>query len=203
MSRIARWCYLWPGLWPLVRSTCWWGAIVALVFGAAFNLALAATVLWPELLAPRVRTALWFALGMCWGLMLIGTAWWNRRENARRSVDPNTDLFPKAQEAYLKGNWFEAERILARLLRRNRHDVEAALLLATLWRRRGRLDEAGQLLARLRRLEAAAAWSLEIDRELMLIERDQSESHDSESLDAPSTAENTAAAHEEQPSAAA
>ncbi|RMG00645.1 MAG: hypothetical protein D6741_06460 [Planctomycetota bacterium] len=180
MSRIARWCYLWPGLWPLVRSTCWWGAVVALVFGAAFNLALAATILWPELLAPRVRTGLWFALGASWGLMLLWTAWWNHRENAKQSVDPDTDLFPKAQEAYLKGNWFEAERILAQLLRRNRRDVEAALLLATLWRRRGRLAEAGRLLARLSRLETAAAWSLEIEREQMLVARAETESPDSD-----------------------
>jgi thioredoxin-like negative regulator of GroEL len=69
----------------------------------------------------------------------------------------------------LKGNWFEAERGLYRLLRENDHDLEARLLLATLFRHTKRFEEATRQLNQLARLDGAQRWALEIQREGQLL----------------------------------
>jgi cytochrome c-type biogenesis protein CcmH/NrfG len=69
----------------------------------------------------------------------------------------------------LKGNWFEAERELNKLLRRDNRDLEARLMLATLLRHTKRFDEATRQLNVLVRLEGAKRWELEIRREGELI----------------------------------
>jgi thioredoxin-like negative regulator of GroEL len=74
------------------------------------------------------------------------------------------DLFNAAQNEYLKGNWYEAEVALNRLLDGNILDVEARLMLASLLRRTGRGDEAATQLARLSRTDGAERWRLEIAR---------------------------------------
>jgi hypothetical protein len=70
-----------------------------------------------------------------------------------------------ARSEYLKGNWFEAEVTLDRLLTRNVLDVEARLMLAMLLRHTRRDAEASQHLARLSRMDGAEKWQLEISRE--------------------------------------
>ena len=74
-------------------------------------------------------------------------------------------LFEEALEDYLKGNWFEAERKLNLLMRRDEHDLEARLLMATLLRHTKRFDDATHQLNLLVRLDGAQRWALEIHRE--------------------------------------
>ena len=74
-------------------------------------------------------------------------------------------VFEEALEDYLKGNWFEAERKLNLLLRRDEHDLEARLLMATLLRHTKRFDDATHQLNLLVRLDGAHRWALEIHRE--------------------------------------
>jgi hypothetical protein len=75
------------------------------------------------------------------------------------------DLFRSAQSEYLRGNWFQAEAILLRLLERDPRDAEARLLLATLLRHTKRFKEAREQLACLARFESAERWTEEIERE--------------------------------------
>lgn len=79
-------------------------------------------------------------------------------------------LFAASQRHYLSGDWLEAERSLATLLRIDRDDIEARLLLAAAMRRTGRTRKAYRILSRLARREDANGWLFEINRELELLE---------------------------------
>jgi thioredoxin-like negative regulator of GroEL len=106
---------------------------------------------------------MWVLTGLVWA----GSAAYARYGDRRRAVpsDPSADVYVEAREQYLKGNWFEAECLLTRILQRNPRDLEARLLLATLLRHTGRRDEAANQLDRLERFEGSGKWGLEISRE--------------------------------------
>ena len=74
-------------------------------------------------------------------------------------------LFREALSEYLQRSWFEAERILVRLLHLYPRDVEARLLLATLLRHTRRYQEGLDQLTRLELLRDAERWALEIASE--------------------------------------
>ena len=60
--------------------------------------------------------------------------------------NPQRDGFPDAVQYYLKGDYYQAEDVLERLIETNTGDADARLMLATLLRHAGRFDEAiGQL----------------------------------------------------------
>ena len=83
----------------------------------------------------------------------------------RTEAEESKDLFRQSLDHYLQGNWFEAQRALGCLLRKNRRDVEARLMLATLLRHTGRPEEAARQLEVLVRLDEARKWELEIRHE--------------------------------------
>ncbi len=165
MGRTPWAAYLWPGLPQLWRRGSWSGLAWAVGAAGLVNLALAASLVWNELLASRVRTGAWAAVAVVW----VGSATISRlaenRQAARQNRAPAGDTFAEATEEYLKGHWFEAECGLRELLRRNPRDLEAGLMLATLLRHTGRLGEAGQQLDGLQRLDGWEHWTTEIGRE--------------------------------------
>ncbi|MEX2168270.1 MAG: hypothetical protein WD851_03090 [Pirellulales bacterium] len=184
--RSVHWAaYLWPGLPHLWIAGSWAGLILALSFTVLLNLVLVTTLVWTDWLPPRVQLACAALLGVIWLAAVIETRFELRRIAASRQqsadcadsgVDgtleadqaegiPADELFRQAQAAYLSGDWLAAERTLRDLLRLDRRDIEGQLLLATLWRHSGRLDEAVGQLDRLQRLEDAAPWQFEINRE--------------------------------------
>jgi thioredoxin-like negative regulator of GroEL len=122
----------------------------------------------------------WVLLGAAWSLSAGYWAWSDRPGHPRRgsaaaSEKTGGKLFEEAQQDYLKGNWFEAERKLNLLMRRDEHDLEARLLLATLLRHTKRFDDATHQLNLLVRLDGAHRWAAEIHREgELLIEARQS-----------------------------
>jgi hypothetical protein len=138
---------------------------------AALNTALACTFVWSELLGPASQRTLWLLVGAMWAAAAGHAWWWCRRRTVRESAEPAEDTFEQATQRYLKGDWFEAERILANLVRWNSRDVDARLLLATLFRRRQRFAEAAAQLDFLECCEAAVKWEWEIRRERKLLER--------------------------------
>ena len=184
--RSVHWAaYLWPGLPHLWIAGSWAGLILALSFTVLLNLVLVTTLVWTDWLPARVQLACAALLGVIWLAAVIETRFELRRIAASRQqsgdcadsgVDgtleadqeegiPADELFRQAQAAYLRGDWLAAERSLLDLLRLDRRDIEGQLLLATLWRHSGRFDEAVGQLDRLQRLEDAAAWQFEINRE--------------------------------------
>lgn len=168
MVRIPWTAFLWPGLPHLWYGGQWSGLALAAGFAVLLNGSLLATFVWVELLDSRQLQLAWLATGGVWAGSAVVSAWYGRGLAPRRRSAAEA-MFREALHEYLKGNWFEAERILGRLLRLQPRDVEARLLLATLLRRTGRPQEAGEQLARLELAEDASKWAREIAEEKKLM----------------------------------
>ena len=169
MRRMPWAMYLWPGL-PQIWLRGNWSALAVSVSAAMLlNLALASSLIWSELVASDVRRGLWAAAIAAWVASATLSAFWNREQAASRQTDPASNAFAEAMEHYLRGSWFEAERTLGGLLRKNARDLDARLMLATLLRHTGRLEEAARQLDLLDRSEGAGKWELEIRRERGLL----------------------------------
>ena len=163
--RRLRWLTLvWPGLPQLWFAGSWTGLALAVGFAAVLNLAIVTSRLWTELLSPESQMLVWLAAGGIWTASAALSARWVAGLRLSGPQAADEDLFNAAQNEYLKGNWYEAEVALNRLLERNILDVEARLMLASLLRRTGRRDEATTQLARLSRTDGVERWQLEIAR---------------------------------------
>jgi hypothetical protein len=156
--------------WPGLRGVWLAGQPLALFWAAAcavlLNLGLVATFVWPQLLSAQTVQIIWSAVAAIW----LGSAWYQFRQARRQADAPaftatEDALFIQAQGEYLKGNWEQAEWMLRRRLASDSRDVESRLLLLTLYRRRRRTDLVSEQLRLLKRLDGAAAWSDEIERE--------------------------------------
>ena len=132
----------WPGLPRLWCRGEWSSLAAAVAFGAALNLVLVSSFVWPELLPSSLVLAGW---------LLVLAACCHFGDASRIAVLPellctarvdDRGLFIRAQGEYLQGHWFEAEASLQQLLRRSPRDVDAGLMLATLYRHTRRYDEA-------------------------------------------------------------
>lgn len=169
--------YLWliPGLPAAVVRPTWHLWLLSLALSAVFHLALAATILWPELLSPQERFAVWglFVAGWLAAALLSWSAL--RKEERRRERRLQADPFPLALHAYLRGDRARSEMLLRNHLRQEPQDIESALLLASVWRRQGRHQAARKLLTHLQKLEASWPWAFEIQRELEILDRNLSE----------------------------
>lgn len=179
MSRRPWATNLWPGLPQVYQHGSWSGLAVAMGFAGLLNLGLAASLLWCELLTPGVRTVVWTAILTIWGGTLVFSSRANRQTSLRQeSASQPTHTFAQATDHYLKGSWFEAERLLVDLLRHNPRDVDAELMLATLLRHTGRRQEAAAHLDRLERLEGSAKWQWEIQVERQRLREPPAEEED-------------------------
>jgi hypothetical protein len=135
-----------------------------MLFGLLLNLAVATTFVWTELVSPEVEAAMWMASAFLWfGSLAVAITQGERNRYARSGH--GEDLFLAANGEYLKGRFAESAALLQQLIRRNRRDVEARLMLATIRRQENRWEEAKEHLRYLRRLDGAARWEWEIERE--------------------------------------
>ena len=160
---------LWPGLPQLWTCASWPALAVAAAAAAVLDLALLSSFVFPELLATDVRRALWVALTAGWVVSAVWSVAFNRHRSGRGEEDLAGDAFDKAVQYYLEGDWFEAQRTLGRLLRKDPRDADARLMLATLLRHTGQRQEAAEQLTQLERLEDAEKWAVEIRRERELL----------------------------------
>lgn len=175
------WIYCaWPGLAQLWKKGAVAGLVLAVGFAVLLNLALVVSFGWTELLSSSARTITWLVVLFVW--LTAGAASYVqlRREAAKRqapsdgeqATDDSNDLFIAATNEYLQGNWYEVERLLDELLRRDSGDVEVRLMWATMCRHTGRLEEARRRLEELSLRERAESWLVEIGNEQRLIERE-------------------------------
>lgn len=160
MGRMPWATYLWPGLPQICRFGSWPGLGLAIGFAVLLNLALAATLVWDGLFTPGARKLIWAAVAITW----VGSAVAARLRKDPGPLGPDGDPYPHALEQYLRGNWFEAEQILARLVERNPRDLEARLMWASVLAHTGRHQEAARQVDCLERLEGSGKWALEIAR---------------------------------------
>lgn len=150
---------------------------MAVGFALLVNLALASSFVWRELLPNGLRNGLWAAVGVYWVAAAVQAFVADRRSAARKLAGPaGGETLERAFTEYLKGNWFETERILVGLLHFDDEDVEARLLLATLLRRRRRWNEASAQLDRIEQSGRAAKWEQELRRERLLLQQALEES---------------------------
>jgi hypothetical protein len=174
---------------------------IALGFGWALSLTLAVTYGYAELLSPGMRSGMWALLGLVWlGLLAISIGWDSSPLDKPKS-SPDTDSYPLALDYYLKGNWFQAERLLRERLEQEPRDLEARLTLATLLRHTRRPADARAELERLERFEGARRWVWEIQRERELL-TETPEAVDEEQNGSELASEATAAAATENSAAA-
>jgi hypothetical protein len=159
---------LWPGLAGLWMRGHWNSLVIAVGFSLLFNLALASSFLWPDLLGPAFPPIAWPLLAVAWCL-----SFWVSRKSAHTldettgfAVDQDDTLFIQAQNEYLNRNWESCRTILTRQLNSYPRDLESRLLLATACRRLGLIDEALHQLATFRKFDGWQQWSNEIQREL-------------------------------------
>jgi hypothetical protein len=169
MHRMPWPVYLWPGLPQISQRGSWAALAVAIGAGLFLNAALLASFVWTDLIPADLRIICWATLGVAWSCSAGVSVWRDHRQTSWRRASPEVDPFSQALDEYLQGNWFEAERLLGRVLQRDSRDLESRLMLATLLRRTKRYDEATRQLNILVRLEGAGKWDLEIRREGELI----------------------------------
>jgi hypothetical protein len=169
MRRMPWTTYVWPGLPLLWMYGSWSGLALALGVAAVLDVLLLVSFGWSELIGPNVRITLWAAFGVFW----LAAAGWSAKQCRGRAAagnpDPQADAFAEALDHYLKGDYYQAERVLAGLLRRNLRDLDARLMMATLLRHTGRIDEAAGELDTLAHFEGAGKWELEMRRERELL----------------------------------
>ncbi|REJ68266.1 MAG: hypothetical protein DWQ31_09175 [Planctomycetota bacterium] len=183
--RIARTKWIlcaWPGLAQLWLNGAVAGLALALGFTLLLNLALVASFGWVGLMSSSGKVLTWAVVLLFWisagavslsRLRAEAARRIEREEVANRSPAEHAaaDPFVAATNEYLQGNWYEVERLLDQLLRRDAQDVEARLMWATMCRHTGRLDEARRRLDDLSRRERAAKWQVEIARERGILQR--------------------------------
>ena len=164
--RHLRWLtLLWPGLPQLWFAGAFSGLAMAAGAALILNLELVASLVWTELFAAEVRWIIAGGIGVVW--LAAAAVSWRWIAGLRLGDMPQAadgDLLNLARGEYLKGNWYEAEAALGRLLDRNLLDVEARLMLASLLGHAGRRPEAVAQLDRLSRMDGAEKWEMEIER---------------------------------------
>ena len=157
--------YVWPGLPQVWAYGNWSGLALALGAAGVFDVLLLVSFGWSELIGPSWRITLWVGFIAAWAVTVGWSARQCRRLTAVEDVKPGEDPFGKALEHYLKGDYYQTERILESVLRRNIRDIDARLLLATALRRDKRFEEAERQLDALVKFEDAGRWELEIQDE--------------------------------------
>jgi hypothetical protein len=156
---------LWPGLPQVWSHGSWPGLAVALGAAGVLDLWLLVSFGWSELIGSSGRSIGWVAFAVAWLAAAGFSIRLHRRQLAMAQANHGRDPYVEALDHYLKGDYYQAERLWEGLLRRNGRDLDARLMLATLLRRSGRIDEAVRHLDVLECLEGAGKWSFEIQGE--------------------------------------
>ncbi len=167
----------WPGLAGLWLRGHWSSLFVAVGFSLLLNLALVSSFVWPGILGPEAGFLIWPTVIGCW--LIFGWVSWQyidqfeiAEETPKSSGSSDDTLFNQAQTEYLKGEFTQAELLLAQRLQAESRDAEARLLLASLYRRTDRFEKALGQLDKLQRLDSGIRWQFEMKRERALVEQE-------------------------------
>ena len=179
----------WPGLARLWYRGQWSGLALAIGFSILLNTALVASFLWPWYLGELFPFVAWPTLFLGW--------FFSARESYAKLPDLmsggsvgesneselSATLFNQAQREYLKGHWEEARLLLNRRLAIQPRDMESRLLLATTFRRSSQFVDALRQLELMERFDESVKWLFEINRERELIDLEQNDRQQEESID--------------------
>ena len=92
---------------------------------------------------------------------------------------PTDDLFIKARNQYLKGNWLQCEVLLDSAIEDYPGDLESRLLRISLLRVTRRYEEALVEITHFQQWDGASKWNFEVAREVELLDRILSDQEDS------------------------
>lgn len=190
---------LWPGLAEL-----WWrgrlsALSTAIPFAIAINLFLVTRFIYPGWISPGlVSMAFWIGI-VAWIFYISRSIRELPMLLAPRRVSEEPDQFPDARQAYLRGNWTAAEKMLKEVLAIEPRDPPALLLLTGVYRHTNRLESAEILLEQISRLEVSDSWLLEVEAEgkrlkraLNAVKKDASPESESSRKEPPDAADMTA-----------
>ncbi len=161
--------YVWPGLPHIWFSGSWSALGVAVIAAVLLSAVMVGSFGWTELITPGMRNTLWASLAVVWCIAAIVSAVKLRHEAAKDETGESENPFGQAVDLYLKGDYYQVERVLSKLLKENARDLDARLMLATILRHTGRFDEASKQLDQLICFDGAERWELEIQRERELL----------------------------------
>lgn len=163
----------WPGFLPFYYYGSAWGWCLAMFFAWLGVGVVCGTIFWTEWIPQASHRMLWFIFGALWFLgMLISYQHeisLKNTEAAHEKAAVTEDTLPLAQTAYLRREFYEAERILRERLHRFPEDIPARLLLVSVRRQQECGDDA---LAQLKVLEEnprLGPWLFEVRREKELL----------------------------------
>jgi len=159
----------WPGTTGLFRYGRWSFLAIAIVFALLVDFFLVLNFYWSAMITAQHRNTVLVLLFAAWIALSILSKMLEHRIAALKTADAGDKNFMAAAQQYMRGNWFEAESLLMKLLKKNPRDIESALLHATLCRRTGRWVEAKAILDRLSFYEESGRWFLEIETERQMI----------------------------------
>lgn len=175
MSFLRSLTLIWPGLpWAWLRGS-WAGLILAFAFAICLNLCIITAWIWTSFIDLEMTFGIWTATAIIWIVSTV-SAMSTFPQPLISSRDEVTDkFFVDARDAYLAGDWLQAETKLQTILALSPTDGEAQLLFGTLLRRVGRFVEAKKSLEKLERSDSGKPWQHAIRHELSLIKRDLQE----------------------------
>lgn len=175
---------LWPGLpaaWMLGLAR---GLLVALVYAWCICGLLLATFVWPDWVAASLLRLLWLVAVATWSVATVRNCMFLPRLLATCDAHSSQTLVT-AQHEYLRGNWFDAEASVLKVLQHHPRDAEALLLLVGILRRTQRFQPALRRLRQLELLQSAAIWHFEIQREKVWISRAMAQDQQPSEQDTP------------------
>ncbi|MDO4573792.1 MAG: hypothetical protein Q4D98_01100 [Planctomycetia bacterium] len=164
-----KWTHFWPGFTAFYYGGSL-GGLAASLFYAWFACGVVAcTLFWSEVIPRASQGTLLLIFVITWvlGILITGQNEAARRlaEEKRRKTAMAEDSLPLAQTAYLRQDFYEAERMLWSRLEKVPEDVPSRLLLVSVLRREKREEDAQRQLAILEANPEIGPWLFEVHRE--------------------------------------
>ena len=163
----------WPGFLPFYQHGSFTGWLLAMFFAWFAIAVVTGTLFWSEWIPAASHKTLWLMLGIAWVLGILISSQMEsslrQAEEKRARAATAEDTLPLAQTAYLRSEFYEAERILRERLAKFPEDVPARLLLASTLRQQNRKNDALAQLTQLETNSTVGSWLFEVHREKELL----------------------------------
>jgi len=160
----------WPGFQKLWLKGDFHSLFVSLLFSWVVVFFSLGTFVWPDwfvvILSPRwlakvILVTGWISIITTCLLSGIGLLFGNAN-TPNISLGERQKNLEKAQELYLRANYYEAEQLIKRNVSGRTEDIESHLLWIAILRRTRRIPQALELISSVDKLDAAAPWISEL-----------------------------------------
>ncbi|AMV39351.1 tetratricopeptide repeat protein [Planctomyces sp. SH-PL62] len=156
----------WPGLPQIWTGQEVFGLLLAGLFAAAVNLAIAARWIWVEAFAPGWADFFAVSAILTWSASFCYTVWWVWLCHPERHRQEIERLFGEALEAYLQGRWNDSRRRVERILALDDTDADALLHLGAIHVRTHQPELARRAFRQCLEQDGGSKWRWEVERAL-------------------------------------